>query len=1382
MSTYVPRTCTEVSLSGTAEASQPLSFFRNRGAYVLLGDPGTGKTTEFKTEREALGDAAVYVSARDFIAFPVESRPEWRGKTLFIDGLDEMRAGVRDARTPLDQVRGRLDQLGRPSYRISCREADWLGANDLQSLTAITPNSQITVLRLDPLGDEEVGKFLSARLSPIAIQDFMDKARSPSLGALLYNPQTLTMLAEATTDGHWPESRLATFEMACKRMAEERNTEHLVGAGPGLTESVLDGAGYLSALYLLADLPGFLSVPVANVSPLAHLNEISVLPAPLTQEYLERALKTRLFTGAEEQGQSPLHRHIGEFLGGRHLARLIDNGLPASRVVALMTSPSDGRVVTPLRGLSAWLAALSPNARQLLIDADPVGVGLYGDMGDFSTEEKGSLLKSLATFADQGSLFGHEGRDGRVDGFRDNTAWAFRSLASADMADSIGELISSLETGYRQDRVMEFILRVLSEADDPELLSLANLESALLVVLRDPAWPPHVRKCALRAYLHIAPDGDAKAHTLLRLLEDINNRTVSDPDDDLRGDLLRHLYPTWLTPSQVWRHVQSRNRPNYFGLFARFWRFGVLEQSSDHDIAELLDSGCENRSQLSAALEQSRFGDLFFLLLDRGLEAWGDGLDSSRLYDWLEAPRRSQRLRDVGEEAVQRIRVWLEARPQVQKSVFLTWIRRRESNERFEIHKHWNCNALHQSRPPTDFGVWCLDKAVEFVDAEPFAAQELLRQSYRSLDDPSISEGLTLEFLDSRTKGHDLLAARLNQLRNPPPPSEERGRWEREQRDWTAQREEDERQTRIEWEAELRLHEAELSENRYSPPNLHTLALVYFGVLGGSDEGVPPDGRISEFIGGDPHLVDAVMAGLQRTVLRDDLPEPEETISLRSKFPSSWLAFPVLASMQLLHQNDPARLDAIDDEQKRKALAIRYCVADSEMQSATSPCHDRWLHQNSELVLDVLYQCSVTALREGEDYLPGLNDLDRVAGLEDRVHSIRIRLLRALSVRATSKQLPLLDRLLGQVLRFPDTSGLAALVEKKLGAKSTTDAQRVRWLAVNSLLSPQEQRQPLREFVGYNNERTRHLAEFLRGSSENDRFGPSVMGSCSEPALLRDVIKMLGRLYGPLMVNGLVTLEVDASDRIASLIARLGSLSGNEAHQALANLVDDPKLSEWQNYLKRTLESQRVLIGDASYIHPSMEQVQQTLDNGPPANAADLAALVTERMNELRFRLRGDNSNIWRPFWNEDSYGRPDSSKPEASCRDAILDLLRNELPSGVTAEPERNYAAGTRADITVSYGDFNIPIELKKDTNDSLWSGLRDQLIGQYTTDPATDGHGIYIPLWFGLEDPKITPPPTGHRPTTAEELQQRLEKELTPDEARKISVIVLDVTKPGE
>ena len=118
----VPRTCTEISRRDGERPqhgerrSRPLEEFRDRPAYVLVGDPGAGKTTAFEEEYAALGEKACLVTARDFLTFDPQDHPEWRGKILFIDGLDEIRAGTSDVRTPFDQIRGKLDALGKPGF------------------------------------------------------------------------------------------------------------------------------------------------------------------------------------------------------------------------------------------------------------------------------------------------------------------------------------------------------------------------------------------------------------------------------------------------------------------------------------------------------------------------------------------------------------------------------------------------------------------------------------------------------------------------------------------------------------------------------------------------------------------------------------------------------------------------------------------------------------------------------------------------------------------------------------------------------------------------------------------------------------------------------------------------------------------------------------------------------------------------------------------------------------------------------------------------------------------------------------------------------------------------------------------------------------------
>ena len=175
----------------------------------------------------------------------------------------------------------------------------------------------------------------------------------------------------------------------------------------------------------------------------------------------------------------------------------------------------------------------------------------------------------------------------------------------------------------------------------------------------------------------------------------------------------------------------------------------------------------------------------------------------------------------------------------------------------------------------------------------------------------------------------------------------------------------------------------------------------------------------------------------------------------------------------------PDRLDALQQAQKRKALAIYYCVPHG---ANTPRWHDRWLRDDPDLVLGVLYQCAVADVRAGKDIPSGLNELDGAEGHHDQVHDVRLRLLEAFPTRSSNQQLPLLDRLLTRALDHPDNATLLALAERKQASTSMPVGQRVRWWATSALIVQGIRLRQLKAELASSEVRTRHLADVPAGT------------------------------------------------------------------------------------------------------------------------------------------------------------------------------------------------------------------------------------------------------------------------------------------------------------
>ena len=359
----VPRTFTLIQGSGRQGRARVhgLDGFRDARAYVLLGVPGSGKTTVFRQEAQRLN--ACFVTARDFIWLDL---PEWRKNTLFIDGLDETRVGSADLRRPLDQIRGKLSQLGFPRFRISCRDAEWLGANDRDALEAIAEGEDVSIVRLNPLGEEEIRKFLKAQLDADESKRIIQGAIERGILSLLENPLSLKLLAGTLSGTDWPNNRTDVFELACESLLDERNDEHVIATDGGANDlAVLSMAGQLCAFQLLTGRTGYCRVGGSSDRDFLALSELGSIES----DVLNRAICSRLFKASHLPGQFvPIHRHVAEFVASRYLAGLVHNGLPVGRILSFVNG-YDGRVVSEFAGVTAWLAALCKKSRLAIADA-----------------------------------------------------------------------------------------------------------------------------------------------------------------------------------------------------------------------------------------------------------------------------------------------------------------------------------------------------------------------------------------------------------------------------------------------------------------------------------------------------------------------------------------------------------------------------------------------------------------------------------------------------------------------------------------------------------------------------------------------------------------------------------------------------------------------------------------------------------------------------------------------------------------------------------------------------------------------------------------------------------------------------------------------------
>ena len=1343
------RTCKVISESHADEssdaASVPLGDFAPSSGYVLIGEPGAGKTIAFRTEADA--HDGLYVSVRDFLTY--DDKPEWQGTTLYLDGLDEVRAGLVDGRPPLDHVRAKLEGLGRPRFRLSCRWADWLGENDRDHLGQVCGGT-LTVLHLDPLSERDIKRILAENHAISDPEKFIAEARERGVQGLLTNPQNLDMLAKAVSGGNWPSSRRETFEAACRMLVTEPNSEHsLVNPTAGEAGRLLDDAGRFCAVQLLAGLAGYTLLDNVPAHP-----DYPPAPAIGTDTRPSRVLRTRLFVGTSEGRVVPAHRQIAEFLAARRVSGLIEDGLPLERVLALVTG-FDGKLLRSFRYFIAWLGVHNRQARPQVSRLNPSGLFYAGGQHAFSTDEKREILANLRREA-----YWNPGCRLRT------RRTGLGPLVSSELQDAFEAILSSADRGYPNEPYVMMVLQALADGEP-----LPRLVSEVLRVVRDLSWMPGVRCAALEVLIAYREQGVVGTKALLELLGDIDAEEVDDGGDQLLGILLKALFPRDLTVAEVLKYLRYPKVANVGSELVDFWTRHVPKKATDDQRAELLDVIAAHFDSYRAFMTgrsglYTTMGQLPVDLLSSLLRGSMDVIPLDRLYNWLLVS--SQPAMHIPESSSRGIGVRLEWHKQKLKELIAYGVEKCSCAADITSCMRLLERCLFGARP-FDYGAWCLDRALSATTERAASIYVCL------LADCLVKEGrvagLTPEAarlrLGSRPVLVELFDERIEQAGDPHSDSAIVLRASGSS-DTEAQ---------LACQREVLGEHASLRVGHGNPELLQRAAEAYLG----NDDDVPgqsPNERLGRLVGSRTDLVGDLRAGLVGSLARDDLPSPSDVIARSGSDTVPPLVFPYMAALNELERSGTLKASELSDDQVRLAVTILHTVPEDQLSPDRlhpgSTYRPDWflqvLRDRPRLIADVLRRCIEQKLVMGVLPASELRALAVAGNDREFAELVCLPLLRGFPVESGEPVLEGLAWLLKAALVNCDGCRLEQEIRTKLENAQLPKAQRIYWVASGFLIAPHQYDRALMEL-----------------GNETDNLGGLLDLLCKGgyPLVL---VRRLDTEYLRVLI-GLTRASLDRRELteeswqlMSHLIEVFSSLPTAAATEALEDLFGAPRFALWNPDVADAMERQAAGRHEAEFKHCEMDQVERTLDNGRPANAGDLAALVVAVLNELSEQIRDGSASHWRQYWNVDQYNHAIKPRPENSCRDAMLFALKFKLGGlEINVQSEGTYADDKRSDIQVVYGGFNVPVEIKRSCHRDLWTAIEDQLVSKYTRDPEAEGFGIYLVFWFGDASGCHPTVLEGWTPSGPRVLKSKLTEVLSDQQRSKISVCVVDVSKPG-
>ncbi|QGJ68579.1 Hypothetical protein PBC10988_2400 [Planctomycetales bacterium 10988] len=417
---------------------KPLSEYSHCPCLILLGEPGSGKTTEFRQEvhrrteaAEKIGGSVIDISLNEYgtdvslrsAILNHESLATWRNSErtlhLLLDSLDEGQLGIENLsqvlRSILKELKTGIDRL---RLLITCRTAEW--PQTLQNaIHEMWDKNNVKTLQIAPLRRSDIE--IAAKENSVEPDRFVKNLIEKRAACFATNPITLNLLLKRNQKPEdFPETETEIYEQGCLDLCTELSEERGArknGIGEVSFAQRLEIASKIAAYAVFCN-KSIIDTSRQCVSGSDHLTmselarDTEILDGvcfSVSEQAVREALSTGIFVGRGANQLTFLHRTFAEFLAARYLQR---RELSSEQIESLIFHPEmEGKLVPQLSETIARLATNNSRLTTKILAIDPELL-LRSDVFSFDEKSKYTLVeKLLQQFETEETSFSRFSRD-----------------------------------------------------------------------------------------------------------------------------------------------------------------------------------------------------------------------------------------------------------------------------------------------------------------------------------------------------------------------------------------------------------------------------------------------------------------------------------------------------------------------------------------------------------------------------------------------------------------------------------------------------------------------------------------------------------------------------------------------------------------------------------------------------------------------------------------------------------------------------------------------------------------------------------------------------------------------------------------------------------